>query len=100
MAKRWRPSRKIPNDDWRRCHGRAAGAAPLTMAAIGWSHLREMFRRGRPAERIELPRAARRRRKIQAPVAIYHFTAKVIKRSHGRSAVAAAAYRAGGEFGR
>src|ERR1700722_16656814 len=29
------------------------------------------------------------------PVAIYHFTAKVIKRSHGRSAVAAAAYRAG-----
>jgi Ti-type conjugative transfer relaxase TraA len=28
-------------------------------------------------------------------VAIYHFTAKVIKRSHGRSAVAAAAYRAG-----
>ena len=28
-------------------------------------------------------------------MAIYHFTAKVIKRSHGRSAVAAAAYRAG-----
>lgn len=28
-------------------------------------------------------------------MAIYHFTAKVIRRSHGRSAVAAAAYRAG-----
>jgi Ti-type conjugative transfer relaxase TraA len=31
-------------------------------------------------------------------VAIYHFTVKVIKRSHGRSAVAAAAYRAGDRF--
>ena len=31
-------------------------------------------------------------------MAIYHFTAKVIKRSHGRSAVAAAAYRAGDRF--
>jgi Ti-type conjugative transfer relaxase TraA len=31
-------------------------------------------------------------------VAIYHFTAKVIKRSHGRSAVAAAAYRSASEF--
>jgi Ti-type conjugative transfer relaxase TraA len=31
-------------------------------------------------------------------LAIYHFTAKVIKRSHGRSAVAAAAYRSASEF--
>lgn len=31
-------------------------------------------------------------------MAIYHFTAKVIKRSQGRSAVAAAAYRAGDRF--
>jgi Ti-type conjugative transfer relaxase TraA len=31
-------------------------------------------------------------------VAIYHFTAKVIRRSHGRSAVAAAAYRSASEF--
>jgi hypothetical protein len=31
-------------------------------------------------------------------VAIYHFTVKVIKRSHGRSAVAAAAYRSGDRF--
>ena len=31
-------------------------------------------------------------------MAIYHFTAKVIKRSHGRSAVAAAAYRSGDRF--
>ena len=31
-------------------------------------------------------------------MAIYHFTAKVIKRSHGRSAVAAAAYRSASEF--
>src|SRR5712692_1979558 len=32
------------------------------------------------------------------PVAIYHFTAKVIRRSHGRSAVAAAAYRSASAF--
>src|SRR6266852_197217 len=31
-------------------------------------------------------------------VAIYHFTAKVIRRSHGRSAVAAAAYRSASAF--
>src|SRR5579875_2762195 len=31
-------------------------------------------------------------------MAIYHFTAKVIKRSHGRSAVAAAAYRSAAAF--
>ena len=31
-------------------------------------------------------------------MAIYHFTAKVIKRSHGRSAVAAAAYRSASAF--
>jgi hypothetical protein len=31
-------------------------------------------------------------------MAIYHLTAKVIKRSHGRSAVAAAAYRSASEF--
>ncbi len=31
-------------------------------------------------------------------MAIYHFTAKVIKRSHGRSAVAAAAYRSASVF--
>ncbi|MBI3759774.1 MAG: Ti-type conjugative transfer relaxase TraA [Deltaproteobacteria bacterium] len=31
-------------------------------------------------------------------MAIYHFTAKVIRRSHGRSAVAAAAYRSASEF--
>src|SRR5216684_1955793 len=31
-------------------------------------------------------------------VAIYHFTAKIIRRSHGRSAVAAAAYRSASAF--
>ena len=31
-------------------------------------------------------------------MAIYHFTAKIIKRSHGRSAVAAAAYRSASAF--
>src|SRR6266852_4382672 len=31
-------------------------------------------------------------------MAIYHFTAKVISRSHGRNAVAAAAYRSGSRF--
>lgn len=31
-------------------------------------------------------------------MAVYHFTAKIIGRSHGRSAVAAAAYRAGDRF--
>ena len=35
---------------------------------------------------------------IKRVVAIYHFTAKVIKRSHGRSAVAAAAYRSASAF--
>jgi hypothetical protein len=31
-------------------------------------------------------------------MAIYHFTAKVIRRSRGRSAVAAAAYRSGSKL--
>ena len=67
MAKKWRPVRKIPNEQlaplpW--ASGRSWYRAPLTMAAIGWSRLREMFRRERQAERTELPRAARRRRKI------------------------------------
>ena len=44
------------------------------------------------------PRAAAGGGKFERTVAIYHFTAKVIKRSHGRSAVAAAAYRAGDRF--
>src|ERR1700677_675953 len=43
-------------------------------------------------------RAPRRSGGKTKPVAIYHFTAKVIKRSHGRSAVAAAAYRSASEF--
>ena len=40
----------------------------------------------------------RRRGKCGAKVAIYHFTVKVISRGHGRSAIAAAFYRAGERF--
>jgi hypothetical protein len=67
MTKKWRPTRKLPSDrlaplPW--WNGRSLYRAPLTMAVIDWSRLRELFRRGRPAERAELPRAAQRRRKI------------------------------------
>ena len=51
------------------------------------------------ASRLSLPLSlGATRRARRDPVAIYHFTAKIIKRSHGRSAVAAAAYRSASAF--
>ena len=42
--------------------------------------------------------ARERQNRIRRKMAIYHFTAKVISRSRGRSAVAAAAYRSGSKL--
>src|SRR5215469_11094402 len=68
---------------------------------IGWAQSLSMARVRKVTSVSECALICRKRRSAEeqnSGMAIYHFTAKVISRSRGRSAVAAAAYRSASEI--